>query len=315
MKLRPIIEGLKTYLPGWRYQMGTGGTNAAIYCYSVWLRHLSMADQNGLPPHPGVIAELGPGDSLGIGLAALISGCEQYLALDLVKHADLTKNLAIFDELVDLFKHRAPIPGEHDLPQVEPKLDDYRFPAAILDEARLRVALAPERLARIRASITDPGHDNPVIQYKVPWYTCRAPERKSVDMIFSQAVLEHVDDLRTAYRAMSEWLKPAGYFSHTIDFRCHETATEWNGHWTYADFTWKIIRGRRPYLLNREPYSVHINLMKEAGFEIVSDNKINTPSCLRRSQLASKYRGITDNDLVTSVAFIQGVKTQCRVAS
>ena len=310
MKRRPLLEGLRTFLPGWRYRTGTGGSGSASYCYSVWLRHLCMAYQNGLYPNPPVIAELGPGDSLGIGLAALISGCEKYYALDLVKHAAPEKNLAIFDELVNLFKRKAPIPGNEELPHVEPKLDDYRFPADLLDEARMREALAPERLMRIRSSIMNLGQDNPVIQYKVPWYSCSAPERGSVDMIFSQAVLEHVDNLETSYQAMNAWLKPSGYFSHTIDFRCHETAAEWNGHWAYSDFTWRLIRGRRPYLLNREPHSTHIHMMAEAGFAIVCDKRIYAPAQLRRSQLARKFRNISDEDLVTCVAFIQGGKTR-----
>jgi len=267
-----------------------------------------MAHRFGLNTRPRVIAELGPGDSLGIGLAALISGCEQYFALDLIKHADLEKNLAIFDELVALFNRRAPVPGNEAWPHVEPKLEDYQFPGSILDEGRMRDALAPERLARIRSSIVEPGQDHPVIQYKVPWYTCTAPEMGSVDMIFSQAVLEHVDDLESSYQAMNSWLKPTGYFSHTIDFRCHETAAEWNGHWTYSDFTWKLIRGRRPYLLNREPHSTHIQMMKAVGFAIVHDKTVRTPSRLRRAQLARRFRALTDEDLVTSVACIQGVK-------
>jgi len=33
-----------------------------------------------------------------------------------------------------------------------------------------------------------------MIQYKVPWYNFNIVEKESVDMIFSQAVLEHVDE-------------------------------------------------------------------------------------------------------------------------
>jgi len=83
MKLKQLIFGMATFVPG-IYQLrakGTGGTDSARYCYSVWLRHLVMAKRNGLNPYPRIVAELGPGDSLGIGLAALISGCDKYFAL------------------------------------------------------------------------------------------------------------------------------------------------------------------------------------------------------------------------------------------
>jgi hypothetical protein len=134
---------------------GTGGTSSARYCYSVWLRHLTMARNNGLNPHPSVVAELGPGDSLGIGLAALISGCEKYFALDIVEFADTDRNLKIFDDLVELFRKKEPVPGLDEFPEVKPRLERYDFPGDILDESRLKNALEESRLANIRKSITN----------------------------------------------------------------------------------------------------------------------------------------------------------------
>ena len=56
-----------------------------------------MAYKNGLLYQPTTISELGPGDSLGIGLAGLISCANRYYALDVVKFAaDNQRNLADF---------------------------------------------------------------------------------------------------------------------------------------------------------------------------------------------------------------------------
>ncbi|RJP62040.1 MAG: hypothetical protein C4541_00460 [Candidatus Auribacter fodinae] len=57
-------------------------------------------------------------------------------------------------------------------------------------------------------------------------------------MIFSQAVLEHIDNLPEAYESMRLWLKPDGFMSHQIDFKCHGTAEEWNRHWAYSQSEW-----------------------------------------------------------------------------
>ena len=38
-----------------------------------------------------------------------------------------------------------------------------------------------------------------------------------MDFLYSQAVLEHVEDLDNTYKAMQKWLKPSGFISHTID--------------------------------------------------------------------------------------------------
>ena len=96
-----------------------------------------------------------------------------------------------------------------------------------------------------------------------------------------------------------------GVVSHQIDFKCHGTDDEWNGHWTYPDFAWTLVRGKRPYLLNRQPCSLHLALMRETGYEIVNVQVVNTPSKLARTQLASRFRGMSDEDLTTSGAFIQ----------
>ena len=309
--LRQLIRGGATFVPGMRRYIGkgTGGTDSAAYCYSVWLRHLVMARNHGLDPHPATVAELGPGDSLGIGLAALISGVDKYFAFDVVEHANAERNLKIFDQLVALFREREAIPGGAEYPDVKPSLESYEFPADILSESRLRHALGESRIERIRGSVVNVQRADSLIQYKVPWHDASILGRESVDMIYSQAVLEHVDDLRPAYKAMRLWLKPTGYMSHQIDFRSHGTADEWNGHWTYSDFIWKVVRGKRSYLLNREPHSAHIAILKEEGFRVVCDRTVKAQSAVTRDDLAPRFRSMSDDDFTTSGAFIQAVKT------
>jgi hypothetical protein len=268
-----------------------------------------MAKSNGLNPYPKIVAELGPGDSLGIGLAALISGCDKYLAFDVVEHANTERNIKIFDELVTLFRNRVAIPGDDEFPLVKPNLEGYDFPADIFDDERLKDALEDSRIEKIRASISNLQRNDSVIQYKVPWYDVGILEKESVDMVYSQAVLEHVNDLRNTYKSMHLWLKSTGCISHQIDFKCHGTADEWNGHWKYSDFMWKLFLGGKPYLLNRSPHSTHIALLNEEDFKIVCDKKIRTESSLTIDKLASRFKTIvSEDDLITSGAFIQAVK-------
>src|SRR5215831_2336575 len=121
MKVKELVHGVVTLIPGMNQfrAKGTSGTDSARCCYSVWLRHLVMAFNNGLNFNPSVVAELGPGDSLGIGIAALISGAAKYFAFDVVEHANLERNLRIFDDLVTLFESRADIPGRDEFPEVK----------------------------------------------------------------------------------------------------------------------------------------------------------------------------------------------------
>lgn len=304
-----LLKGIATYCPGIRRLsfMGTGGTNSARYCYSVWLRHLVMAYKNGLNVEPQIIAELGPGDSLGIGLAALLSGVEKYYALDIVPFANNKRNARIFTELVNLFKRRAPIPDDKEFPRVKPCLDSYAFPDYILSENCLEGSLALSRIEAIRKELRNLGvRDNSAarIKYFVPWNIPARVEEEAVDMIFSQAVLEHIDDLEDIYKRLFCYLKPKGLMSHQVDYSSHNLSEKWNGHWAYSDFLWKIIKGARRYLLNRQPHSTHINLMREAGFNIIFEKKYRDSSGIKKSY------GLSDDDLTIRSAFIQAVKNE-----
>src|SRR5262249_52208311 len=170
LKVKALLSGLATYLPGYERVGMTGGTDTAEYCYSVWLRHLLHAQAAGASRAvPHTVAELGPGDSIGIGLAALLSGAEKYYALDVVRYSDLRTNLAIFDRLVQLFTHRAEIPDARIFPGLRPALERYDFPHEVLSEAYLARMLRPARVAEIRASIEHADTDGSRIVYHVPW--------------------------------------------------------------------------------------------------------------------------------------------------
>lgn len=310
VRLRAVLSGAASFVPGLRARVcrGTGGTLSARYCYSVWLRHLVLAHRRGLDPRVDSLAELGPGDSLGIGLAAVLSGVDRYLALDAKVHAARPANLAVLDELIGLFQQRAAIPGEDEFPEVQPKLASYGFPHDLLTEASLASALNADRLRAIRAAVQGRAQPGVIrVDYIAPWQTCTESVPESIAMVVSQAVMEHVEDVAGTYRALYALLRPGGFMSHNIDFRCHGLTRAWNGHWTMSAGTWALTKGTRPYLINRLPHSAHIEAMRTAGFRIVSDQRRESPA-LRREALAPPFRDISDQDLVTSGAWILAVK-------
>ncbi len=316
MKVQSFISGAISYLPGgnaWLFERRkrkrkVAGTLNARYCYSVWLRHLCLANRHGVTKGvPATVAELGPGNSLGTGVAALLSGVSTYYAFDLVDHTANENNLRIFDELVSLFLNREPIPDRKQFPQIVTELESYDFPSNIVTDERLEGALDEKRLAEIREDLIHIGDKKwtpKYITYVVPWNRAEVIRPSSVDMLFSMSVLEHVDELESTYRSMFQWLKSGGFMSHEIDFKCHGHADKWNGHWAYSDLAWRLIRGNRPFLLNREPHSTHLRLLKENHFELVADVKKQARSGIRREELAARFRNMSDDDLNTYNAFI-----------
>src|SRR5437868_4977574 len=104
-----VLLGIMSYVPGLlkvlrkgKGALGTGGTNDSRYCYTVWLRHLTNLYNCGMHNHPETVVEIGPGDSLGVGLCALLTGAQKFYAFDIIEHSNLKKNLAVFDDLIKL---------------------------------------------------------------------------------------------------------------------------------------------------------------------------------------------------------------------
>ncbi len=317
--IEEMCKGLASYIPGLmrlrRRPAHTGESDSARYCYSIWLRHLVMAHNSGLDCHPRTVAELGPGASLGVGLAAMLTGANRYQAFDVKMHGSLERNLEILDALVELLGRRSAIPDEVEFPAVYPRLASYEFPTQVVTEANLARALRPARIESIRNALQDPstgGDDEIGILYYAPWHDPKVVKKGSVDMIFSQAVLEHVEDLDHTYRSLRRWLKPGGFMSHTIGFGSHGCASPWNGHWRYSDLTWILMRGRRGTFLNREPHSAHLRYMRETGFRVVCDVRTTNASGIRRMDLTSRFSRMSDQDLATSSGFILAVKPPSR---
>jgi hypothetical protein len=304
--LRPLLGGIKSLAPGVDYR-GSGGTTSARYCYAVWLRHLAL-----LAPHwdgaaGARVVELGPGDTVGVSLAALLSGAREATALDAVAHASPTRNQAIFAELVELFRTRATPPGDDEFPDVRPRVPGLRSLEQVVDGAAVVAALAPDRLARVVADLALAAGDAGAVlmRYSAPWRP-DAVAPGSADLVLSQAVLEYVghdarkrgdrnDPLSQAFATMHRWLRPGGLMSHQIDLSA-PFGPEWNAHWAVGDATWALIVGRRPHYENRVPLSGYLDLCARHGFEVLAAEAAPAGPGVGRERLAPRFRGLPEAD-------------------
>lgn len=247
---------------------------SARYCYAVWLRHLVTLAHHGIE-RPGEVAELGPGRSLGVGMAAVLSGTHRYTGLDAFRLRE--RDTAIATELTDLYAASTDIPGDAEFPQMQPQLPSYVYPSELIafDPARVRW---PEAIA-----------------YHAPWMTV-AP-RGTADLAISQATMLVVDQPARAYARLADWLRPGGVMSHALNFSSVGLTEDWAAHWTLGRDEWRAKEGDVPYRYNRLPHSAHLALIRAAGCDIVADITEPTPSHVTRRDLHRDFADLTDDDL------------------
>ncbi len=272
------------------------------------MRHFTLIRDSGLTGPLDSVVELGPGDSLGVGLAALLTGAGRYVGLDVVQHADLQLNLAVLDELLELLRRRAPIPADDEFPGVHPRLSDYSFPARHLGS--LEQALRPERVKRIRAAVEACGEARAgnMIRYVCPWYEDSLAEAGTVDLVLSQVALQDIEDLDRAYAVMTKWLKPGGIMSHQIDFSFPGSGAHWNEHWGYSELFWKVVRGKRPFYFNRVPFSHYVEITQRHGHAIRRTVPVNGRRSIPRAAVNPRFRPLPETDFTTSSAYILSTK-------
>ncbi len=217
--------------------------------------------------------------------------------------------------LVALLEQRAEIPSRSEYPEVRPRLDSSTFPAEILTAERLERALDAERLQRIEHAIAEgmDGRDNDgiSIRYEAPWKGTETIEDGTVDVIVSQAAMEHVRDLEETYEAMSRWLAGGGHISLQIDFRSHGTSPDFNGHWIYPERVWRSLANEKTYRwINRQPCSVHLDLARRNGLEAVAAVRAESDDGIRQKHLSRQWRHLTEDDLRCSGALVLATKSE-----
>ena len=309
MTVKTLAKGLATWIPGVHLTFANPktrlGSGTASYCYGVWMKHLVLLWQHGMRHMPRTVVELGPGTSIGTGLAALLSGAERYVGIDAIEYADATRNLEVFHELLRYFRNRAPRPTAG-YPAFDQYLDERLFPSSILTGQRLDAALARERVARLEGAVRALGRGMPRPEFCYQaWAQKDCIGAAQADLVFSHVVMNQVADLAGTYGRCATWLRPGGWMSHQIDLTSLEITPEWNGHRRYGDLAWKIISGRRPCFINREPAGTHLRVIEESGFEIIDAIRgFRRHGGISRAEHAERFRSFSDEDLATQSLFV-----------
>jgi len=220
------------------------------------------------------ILEIGPGDSLGTGLWCLGAGATSYQAIDRFA-VELDRD---FEDKVFAAIKAEMLPADRDRCRevVEVVMGTDLDVSNFLYKNDLPIEMAPAVLGRSR-----------------------------YDVIFSNAVLEHVGNLEGTLRAMWELLVPGGVMFHDVDLRSHQTFENHPLHFLeYPQGLWRWMSSH-----NGEPNRVrmpgYLQILDGLGFENIDtgishvfDNDLVTKN---RGRLALEFRHLSIEELRPAV--------------
>jgi SAM-dependent methyltransferase len=135
-----------------------------------------------------VLLEYGPGDIPGVALLMVAHGVKKVVCVDRFPMLSLSSdNAAVLDRLLGNLSPEARARGEAALRR-------SNAGAVTLDQSRIEYFLRPSGLSGLR---------------------------ETIDLVFSRAVLEHVDDVRATFADMEAALRPGGVAIHLVDLKSH----------------------------------------------------------------------------------------------
>ena len=241
-----------------------GRMNKSAYAERVFFGH---AEKIG---GPGAFAgkvclELGPGDSLASAILAHALGAEAIYLVDVGPFAET--DVAVYRAIIrDLARQGHSV-------------------------ARLQdVADVPELLARTNATYLTEG-----------LASLRSIPDQSVDIIWSQAVLEHirVHEVSQVLQEMRRVMTPSGVMSHRIDYKDHLGGSLNN--LRFPGKLWESeFMARSGFYTNRIRNSEFLGLIEDAGFELTEVRPGRWDALpIPRKRLAAPYRSLAEDDLLT----------------
>jgi len=242
-----------------------GAMDESDYALQVFDRHVTAAGLNGRLTGLTIL-ELGPGDSLATALIAAAHGARAML--------------------VDTGRW------------VGEDLAPYRA----LAEALSRRGLTPPDLANL-ATVQDLVEGCRAEYYTGGLQDLRQLPDQSADLVFSQAVLEHVRQ-REFVATMQEChriLKSGAPASHRVDLKDHLGGALNN--LRFSDDLWERdwFASASGFYTNRIRYSQMLDMLRIAGFEIVDATPDKFPGqVIARGSMTPRFHNLSDDDLLIS---------------
>ncbi len=271
--VRPMVQPLRSVAralgPRGGPDVRWGNERDAPYFYGVWVKHLALLRRAGLDGAPRAVAEFGPGDTLGSGISALLTGAQRYAAFDVRDFTTERGNLLILERLLPLVAADAPRRPHGGWLVLEQMLGEDLRPSRLGFPGQPAEASLGERAQAIRTALARVSEPRGRLRVIAPWHALPAPPAE-FDVVFSHSALQYEPDLRRIFRYMAAILRPGGVMSHQVDLTSIGATRSWNGHRCYGRLAWRLVNLGRPYALNRHPASAYVEAVRDTpGLELV----------------------------------------------
>lgn len=226
------------------------------------------------------LLEYGPGDVPGVALLMIAHGAERVTCVDRFALVSMTQKNA--DILLDLLWH---LDNSARARAAECFIQPGK-PFSGFNPERIRYLIQPDGLSKLKSE---------------------------VDLVFSRAVLEHVNDLDATFADMARALKDGGILLHQVDLKSHglhrrnplDFLT-----WPPALWAWMHSHKGVP---NRWRVDRYRDAMRRSGFEtlLLLPTDVVEASVVHevRPHLASPFRSLSDDDLSWLGFWLIGRKT------
>ena len=245
-----------------------GGMTGPDYALRAFRYHV---DKCGLsPPQNGfTVLELGPGDSLLTALFARAWGASRTILIDTAPLA--SRDVTVFHRAIDLLEREAP------------------SEAARVSEVK-RMDRIEDVLAALNAEYLTDG-----------LASLRSIPTASVDLVVSQAVLEHIrrHEFAETLKSLRRVTRPGGAGSHNVDL--HDHLADALNNLRFSERVWESeFFARSGFYTNRILFSEMLKIFAEAGFTVEVRGIARWPTLpTPRHSLIAQYRDLPDEELRT----------------
>lgn len=257
-----------------------------------WAGIMTLLGGAGRPPIEGcTLLEIGTGWHPTLPVCFLLAGVGRVHSVDLNRHLSERLTLRMHDSLRG---HLGRIAGLAGQPEADVAAR-YKAMTRAVAAGPLLPALGVDYLAPCDAS-----------------YLPALPDR-SVDIVYSNSVLEHVPPQQIAalFRESHRIMKDGGVMVHAVACNDHyahfDRGISFVNYLQYSDRRWRIWNNRLQYQ-NRLRAPDFIRYAEESGFRILHQTRAVRPGTMEaaaRMELAPQFRHYSREDLTaTSVNFV-----------